>query len=264
MVAIAAIVLGVLAGSPAQSQPACPPPPAARLDLRVLDPELIRSHEHSANDIMDVSQKRSGIVNIGRSGRTMGLATYKPAFKLSGRPHVVQHQRGQCVSLAEVQISYGFEFHEVLVAKEFPVGSCEYQVVLDHEDTHVAFNRQTLAEYSGKLKTEIEAMLAVPPVHRVDDPNQAMQEQLKQVADRATPIVQEGAKVQRERNAGIDTRFSYAEAFKKCGNWDQGNIWLDGRPKSGADTKKPAAPSTPPPPTGGDPFGLGKLPGRRD
>lgn len=254
------------AGSAFAQTGSCPPAATpARLDFVVLDPELIRSHQHSANDIMDVSQKRSGVVNIGRSGRTMGLTTYKPSFQMGGRPNVVTTAGGVCVSLAEVKVSYGFEFHEVLVAKEFPVGSCEYQVVLDHEDTHVAFNRQTLKEYSDRVRGELEAMLAAAPPVKTTDANAAVQKTLGDIYAKVTPLLQEAQKVQKERNATIDTKFSYGEAFKKCGDWDQGNIFLDGTPKGGTAAKKPSNPSMPPPPAAtGDPFGLGKMPTRRD
>ncbi|MBM3515180.1 MAG: hypothetical protein FJX59_15930 [Alphaproteobacteria bacterium] len=95
------VLLGVL--SPAGAAASCPDAAApAKINFEILDPELIRSHQHSANDIMDVSQKRSGIINIGKSGRIMGLTTYKPTFKLGGRPNATPAPGGVCVSLAEV------------------------------------------------------------------------------------------------------------------------------------------------------------------
>lgn len=261
-------VLGLVSvASPLVAAPGpCPEAGApAKIDFEILDPELVRSHQYSANDIMDVSQKRSGIINIGKSGRTMGLTTYKPSFRLGGRPAATPVAGGVCVSLAEVQVGYGFEYHEVLVAKEFPVGSCEYQVVLDHEDTHVKFNRDTLKEYSAKVRAELDAMLAKPAVVKTTDANAALQKALGDVYAKLTPLLQEAQKVQRERNASIDTSFSYGEAFKKCGNWDQGNIFLDGLSKKPDGEKKPEsnAIATPPKPSG-DPFGLGKMPTRRD
>lgn len=71
---------------------------------------------------------------------------------------------------------------------------------------------------------------------------------------------------------GIPYRFlfiarcsSYGEAFKKCGNWDQGNIFLDGIAKKSGEEKKPESNAiTAPPKPSGDPFGLGKMPTRRD
>jgi len=151
------------------------------------------------------------------------------------------------------------------LAKEFPVGSCEYQVVLDHEDTHVKFNRDTLKEYAAKGRTELDAMVAKPAVIHTTDANAALQKTLGDICARLTPLLQEGQKMQRERNATIDTSFSYGEAFKKCGNWDQGNIFLDGMPKKPNEEKKPDSSTiVAPPKPSGDPFGLGKMPTRRD
>ena len=262
LLAIAGVSL-VPSVASAQAGSCSPPPAGAKLDFEVLDPEVVRLHTHSANDIMDVSQKRSGIVNIGKRGRTMGLATYKPAFKIGGRPVITPTTGGVCVSMAEVKVSYGFEFHEVLVAKEFPVGSCEYEVVLEHEDTHVKFNRETLKEYSGRVQKELEAQLSGPQAVFTVDANAAVQKALGDLAAVVKPIVLEGQKVQQDKNAAIDTSFSYAEAFKKCGNWDQGNIWLDGLPKTSSE-KSNSAPTLPPSRPTGDPFGLGKMPPRRD
>lgn len=252
---LVAIALVAALATPASAQPACPPAAPAKLNFLLLDPPVTYSRAFSANDIMDVNEKRSGRVNIGKSGRTMGLATYRPTFQLGGRAAPIPGS--DCVALGEVSIRYGFEFHEVLVAKEFPTDSCEYKIVLEHEDTHVKINKESLAKSEKAMRAVLEKALQKPAARPAAASAQLTQETLNAIAAELKPIV-EGAQAERQqRNGQIDSKYSYAESFKKCGNWDQGNIFLDGMPKpKQAKDEDPAAPAAPAAERDTDPFGL--------
>ncbi|MDX2224227.1 MAG: hypothetical protein SFV21_15870 [Rhodospirillaceae bacterium] len=243
---LAAVVLTVSAE--AQTAAQCPPlNEQVAITFTIADPHPIYSNALTANGIMDLEQKRTGVVNLGRRGRTMGITSYTPRFQLSANSKSRPSGAGYCVYLTEVIAEYGFNTHEVFIAKEFPLDSCEYGVVLDHENQHVAINRTSLNEFAPKVKAELEqAVAAIGPIYS-PTPTIGGNDVLQRVAQRIAPVMREAQQVRSKRNAGIDTAGNYHDTSKKCGDWDQGNIFLDGRPRP------PTTPAM-------DPFGLNKPP----
>jgi hypothetical protein len=233
----------------AQTAAQCPPlDEKIAVTLKISDPPPIYSNALTANGIMDLEQKRTGIVNLGKRGRTMGITSYTPRFQLAANSKAQAAGSGYCVYLTEVIADYGFNTHEVFIAKEFPLDSCEYNVVLDHENQHVAINRTTLAEYAPKVRAALEQAVAagIGPIYS-PTPRVGGTDVLQRIAQQVAPVLRAAQQTQSKRNAGIDTAGNYHDTSKKCGEWDQGNIFLDGRPRP------PTTPAM-------DPFGLNKPP----
>lgn len=253
--AVTLMALAWAAPGAAQTAPAAQCPVLGEkiaVTLKISDPSPIYSNALSANGIMDLEQKRTGIVNLGKRGRTMGITSYSPRFQLAANSKAQQVGAGYCVYLTEVIADYGFNTHEVYIAKEFPLDSCEYTVVLDHENQHVAINRTTLAEYVPKVRAALEQAVAagIGPIYS-PTPRVGGTDVLQRLAQEVAPVLREAQQAQAKRNASIDTAGNYHDTSKKCGDWDQGNIFLDGKPRP------PTTPAM-------DPFGLNKPPPRKD
>ncbi|HVZ81361.1 MAG TPA: hypothetical protein VHE12_11295 [bacterium] len=110
---------------------------------------------------------------------------------------------------------------EVFVSSQYPVGSCQYRAILDHENTHVAINTRTFKKYLALLKKEL-SRTALPTSRRTwtaadqARAQAAVDARIKPILDR---IQKEFAAEDRRENAKIDTPASYRRTSAKCGDW---------------------------------------------
>ena len=110
---------------------------------------------------------------------------------------------------------------DVYVSSQYPEGSCQYNVVLAHENTHVSINQRLYRKHMGLLRSAL-ARAALPTAsHPWTAGSQAQAEaaldaRIKPLLKR---IEQGFAAEDRRENAKIDTTASYRRTSAKCPNW---------------------------------------------
>lgn len=63
-----------------------------------------------------------------------------------------------------INLSLGIENLRVEISSEYPKGSCQYDIVMEHEMRHVAYARGTLAKYAPMMARAIQAKAETFPV----------------------------------------------------------------------------------------------------
>lgn len=101
-----------------------------------------------------------------RNSRVLGLTRYDPQFQYKTRTNTLEVQRRiYCASIASVQLWVGFTEFTVYLPKDYRVGSCQYKVIYEHENRHVAVSRRTLKNHLPKLKKRLNQLVrAMKPV----------------------------------------------------------------------------------------------------
>ena len=123
-------------------------------ELRIADPVLeiqelpdpVYVHTLSKSEISSLENESSGQMREA-AGLTLVLAGSVQTYTSQA-----QAQSGNgCVVVHGVRILPMKEV-TVYVAREYPVGSCNYRAVKRHEDKHVAIARRLVSEYRARLQ----------------------------------------------------------------------------------------------------------------
>lgn len=200
---------------------------AARRNARVVKvspdiPAVNYDHSLSGAGIRAKSTHPSPADRAGLTrARLFGRLELAPAFNAG------QRRDGKFAYwIHELEFKFGFRDITVWLANEYPVGSCEYTATLDHENEHVAVNRQLIDEYTGKIR---RAMLDFTPLPTRQEPlwvsseaeGDAAVEAIKvSVAQQAIgPLYEELRQELHRRNRELDTPEHYQPVYDRCTNW---------------------------------------------
>ncbi len=160
---------------------------------------------------------RAGLTRAPLFGRLELTPAFDPGRKQDGKFAYWIHN---------LEFIYGFRELIVWIAKEYPVGSCEYQVTLDHEKEHVALDQRLVRESEAKIR---QAMLEFTPLPTKEQPlwvateaeGDAAVEAIKAAvaAKSIGPLYDKLRADLHQGNRDLDTPANYQKVYSRCSNW---------------------------------------------
>lgn len=124
-----------------------------------------------------------------------------------------------CAVLNSVNLFIGYKDIKVFISDKYRKGSCEYHSILDHENLHVRFFRDTLHRHSMGIKKALHKQAPrIGPVY-VRNPKAASQKLQSLMDAKIKPMFTRMSRDISRRNASIDTRANYKREQAKCSNW---------------------------------------------
>jgi len=188
--------------------------PAVRLE--VMEPQLIYRHDV---DLFGLSKIRKTFESAPKGTYMLGVTMRNDQLNLQMRSTTVQLSKDRyCLWPTEVTGQLGNRSMDVYVAANYVTGTCEYKVVLDHENTHVSINRSVIKAYGPRIEAQLR--LAVkstlfPMVVNTADSQQA----LKTLSAAVQGLLSQMENELRQRNGAIDTPEAYRRTAALCHNW---------------------------------------------
>ncbi len=151
---------------------------------------------------------------------SVGLTRTELKYQLRVKIEAYQLPNGRyCAQLAEVQADVGYDNFDVYIARRYRPGSCAYNVIVEHELTHVAVFREALNEFYPRMLRRLERggqslePMIASSANRAAD---RMQARLKSSID---PLYREMNRALDLRNARLDTRERYQREQLRCQDW---------------------------------------------
>lgn len=134
----------------------------------------------------------------------------------------VQGQRlakGFCVGLKDAELTIGYDRIDVYVDRRYRPGSCQYDVILEHENQHVRNFQDTLALYLPEIRARLadEAATAVPQV--AGSMSTGARYFVNLLRDRPTPLIEHMQRDMAAADARLDTADSYPATQARCDGW---------------------------------------------
>jgi hypothetical protein len=219
-------LLVVTLASVAKAQcPAMPQLGSPTVNVQVLTPKLVYHHDVDLFGLPKVEKSAErppqGSILLGLTKLADGIVVV-PHYVALPRPGGIY-----CVWLKKVDASIGIPVMDVYVASEYEPGSCEYNVILNHENTHVRFNLETMNEWAPTIQAALtESANRLFPAVFYKDPkrdNAVAQYLFENAKSTFLLMQQEMAK----RNASIDTPQNYRRENAKCNHWSRHGFKLD-------------------------------------
>jgi hypothetical protein len=194
------------------------------LNLRLVQPRIVYHYDVDLFGLPKVERSSErppqGMILLGLTQISDHFAALPSAGGLPGL------RGGFCVWLTRVDALLGNPVMDVYVAQEYAPGSCEYNVILNHENTHVRFNLETLRDWLPALRAALTEAARrkfpaiFPKMPAGGDINAYLFENVRSIL---VLMREDMAK----RNATIDTPENYRRENAKCHNWSRHGWNLD-------------------------------------
>lgn len=183
---------------------------------------VVRVSPGRVNYITTQSRKEFISKFPGTPDTTLGLTVASLGVKMSGKPRINQNSHQVCVNLKEVTFDIGYDIIDVYIDRKYKPGSCEYRVVKDHENYHVAVHREAMKFFKNDieraLRQSVKKMVPVSVTSQAEA-ERVINRQFEQAQKDIAPLLKHINKKIKEKNAEIDTPQSYAKATALCKNW---------------------------------------------
>ncbi len=193
------------------------PPPTARLTEKRGSVRF--SNGFSSNQLASKQQRAGGAASPGPEWHPVGLMSRDLKWEFRVKVRGERRSVGYCVGLDHVDMTVGYGRINVYVDRRYRPGSCQYDVIREHENQHVLNFQHTLAAYMPELRQRLaaEAQAAAPVA--AGGMNSGARYFVNLLRDRLTPVIQ---RMQAEMNAAdrrLDTPDSYRATQARCENW---------------------------------------------
>lgn len=210
----------ILGASVPASAATCPAPARAPEVRVVAESGALRVDNTMDRTALGAYARETGL-GLGPSlDRPLGLTNAEVVIELSTESRTSRAPDGSvCVWLEAARIAVRFQAFVVHVAREYRPGSCEHRAVLEHERTHVAISRDSLARHLPRLERAAAEALAARPALRVRDVEEAREAYTTYLNERLAPILRDWDEAQRQANARIDTPEGYRALRRQCDDW---------------------------------------------
>ncbi len=216
---LVAIVILAFAATPAMAARCDVLGNSVQVSVKTNAGKVVYRTAHGRSDLNAIQQRHGG--NRGAiAGHPLGLTLAQFQIDMLTKVKILSLGPNQhCAALAAVEVTLSFEDFQVYIDRRYAQGSCEYRAILDHENQHVRFFRNSLDRYQWEVRGVVEdAARRIPPII-VARPNNApglLQAKVKQMIQ---PTINRLNRAADAANAAIDTPGSYASIQRRCTNW---------------------------------------------
>jgi hypothetical protein len=129
-------------------------------------------------------------------------------------------QGRRCMGLARVEAVWKVTEIKVDIAREYPPGGCQYRVIRNHEDEHVAISRDTFRRWAPWAEKALRnAADRIAPRITNAGPDAVTGEFRNTLVAALKPTFEAFAGELRTRNAAIDTPANYRRVNALCPRW---------------------------------------------
>ena len=212
---IAAVAIVAFADEAAAACPFQRPPATIRIHV---DPGRVAyDHRLDAGGIL----RRGGEALSGRPAHAVPRGLTVARFEMGLQTEVGFGRLGgvACAWPRAVDVSLGFGVLTVYIDRKYARGTCEYDTVRRHEDTHVALHRKTLAKYATEAERYVRVAIDQRPWFAVATRDQARQVYGLYLQKVLEPVLARMGAEDRALNAAIDQKPIYLATQTQCANW---------------------------------------------
>ena len=176
------------------------------------DPEYV--HALSKSEIRSLESDATGL-----SHETVGLTHIVTGGVEVRTTEAVAQNGTRCVVVEAVKI-LPMKRVTVYMPREYPIGSCNYDVLKRHEDEHVAIARRLLSEYAPKFVAAVQDVRLESRGFAawVDDENASNERFASEVQPAVQTILDDLHSAMKARNRAFDAGDT-ERALKECPFW---------------------------------------------
>ena len=190
--------------------------------LHLSSPPLQPRYYHNMSTAQIESMRHAQFHNkmMHNPGLTLAEQELKSDYQMGGM------QRGRraeyCVWVESLALDFSYKRMDVYVSSQYSEGSCQYNVILGHENQHVAINNRTLQNYYSMMQKALWNARQIPTrakplsVRSLSQGKAIIAARINKIVN---PIYDRFKKTVMAENAKIDTIANYRATQAKCSSW---------------------------------------------
>lgn len=206
-----------------QSGAACPAPPGPpQVTVQYQADTVVYRHDLGAPELDALNRKIRQIdpPKVTSNTRTNGLTVERFDIKYTMDTRISPVGPNQfCAHVGKIAATVGITEHTVYIAKPYPVGSCEYTAIKEHEDTHVAINRRIVQASAPRVLAQLQLKARELPSVKAGSPQEAAGYFNGRIKSLVTQLVEEIKRELRAENTKFDSPTEYSRVAKTCKSW---------------------------------------------
>ena len=192
------------------------------------EPHIIfkTSYGQLIHDISTPQQQIQAMGNRSEKGILIdGLATADALVSVHiSAAHGTQiSDNSYCIIADEVEVSFYYSNPTIYVAKEYPVDSCRFSLIIRHEQTHQRINILTLQYFLPIIRSAAEKIISqarsVKVTSRADD-HRALALLQKYYTLKLMPLIERFKRAQEQEQQKLDNNTNYAMENNICHKFD--------------------------------------------
>lgn len=194
---------------------------APRIETRAEPPEIVFIHDRSKQDLTVLAKSEHGM-GLSAGQFVTGVTDAKVKTSVAVQTASVRLPDGSyCGWPVRIVGLVGFEGPvSVYIAREYPRGSCQYNVVLEHEMTHVAIHQNSLADYEMRIREAFDGVMREQTFPVVRSERSMLSDEIYGRLNEAfLRAVADAAQARDMANGRLDSRENYRRTKALCPSW---------------------------------------------
>jgi hypothetical protein len=183
-------------------------------------PQPVYFHDYSTDQI----EALSGRWVPSRASREPGLTWFEHELKHEYQIRGISRGPGRPLEVwvDSLDVDFSITKMNVYVSSQYAVGTCQYKVILAHENTHVAINERVYRKYRALLSRILRKNNGLPTRSRplkvgsMEEAKRVMEDRLRGILD---PFYERFKREVVRENAKIDTPANYRRTQAQCRGW---------------------------------------------
>lgn len=154
-----------------------------------------------------------------------GLATAEThgSVRISKAQGVKLSDNSYCILPQEIEIYFGYTNPTIYVAREYPLESCRFSLLIRHEQTHQRINILTMQYFLPLIQITSQQIVKNSPSVRVNSPDEA-QSALEELQEyyifMLMPIIERFNQAREQEHQKLDNQTNYAMESSICTPFD--------------------------------------------
>tara|TARA_R110002110_G_scaffold3305_3_gene16855 strand:+ start:122 stop:787 length:666 start_codon:yes stop_codon:yes gene_type:complete len=212
------LFLATVLTAPGFATAACRVDVAPVVTLDTPFPQVVYDHTKSRAILSARSQAHAARPDMPKQS-TAGLTSYKFSTRFTFQGAMGKEDGKWCFRARIVNLSVGYDRITVLIDRNYLKRSCEYSVILEHENRHVEILRESVDLAAEEMRAALQRGLRLQGAAAGATQNQARQALGRAVTEMMRPYIKQMSDYRRTQNAAIDTPSSYDQSRRECQNW---------------------------------------------
>lgn len=162
--------------------------------------------------------QQAGIFEQGVFAAGLALVNINSEYELTTVTKTLSNN-DRCILPQRLDVYIGFSRPIIYMAKELVSGSCNYNLVLRHEQVHQQINKQALEYFIPLIRRQLaEDVKKIPPAYvgRMDSEDKAAAELTQKFYDTVTPLVNQLRDQILAEQRKLDSRSNYKKESDTC------------------------------------------------
>ena len=190
------------------------------LSFQRLEGKVQYNNNRTQNSLKRMQQKSGQSTAFGNTWIPVGLTVTEIRYQLDIKIEAYQLPNGNvCARLSSAKAKIGYDKIDVFVARRFHPGTCAYQSIIDHENTHVAVFRQALDDYYPRIQRRLARATETlqPIIYRTS--SESADYLRRRLSAAIKPLYDEMSRTLKRNNARLDTPERYRSEQARCKDW---------------------------------------------